>query len=111
MKRKIIKLFYFLRSRSYFRYIILFLIVAAFFVGLGFLLVYFFNEDVIATTIATAFGFAASNILIFFAGVFSRIFEDNLKVDTSTEEMMKIYKKPEYQKIITFGKKKIINRL
>lgn len=105
MKRKIIKLFYFLRSRSYFRYIILFLIVAAFFVGLGFLLVYFFNEDVIATTIATAFGFAASNILIFFAGVFSRIFEDNLKVDTSTEEMMKIYKKPEYQKIITFGKK------
>ena len=105
MKRKIIKLFYFLRSRSYVRYIILFLLIAAFFVGLGFLLVYFFNENIIATVLATAFGFAVSNIVIFFAGVFSRIFEDNLKVNTSTEEMMKIYKRPEYQKIITFGNK------
>ena len=102
MKRIIIRLFYFFKSKSYAKYIAVTIILAAIFVALAFLLQQFFQSNIFEIIIGTAFGFAVSNIAIYLVGSFSRLFEDRLKVNNSTEDMLKIYRDSKYQKIVNF---------
>ena len=102
MQRLIVKFAFFLKSKSFLKYLVCALFLTAFFIGFAVLLYSIYNEDIFETIFAAAFGFSASNILIYILGSFSRYFEDSIKVNTNTADMLNIYT-PEYKKTVSFA--------
>ena len=104
MKRKLIKIFYFFKGKSYAKNIAVTVLLGALFVGFGILLQKVMSSNVNETILASAFGFAASNIIFYMFGMLSRIFEDSIKVNTRNADMFKIYSNPKYRKVVSFKK-------
>ena len=100
MKRNLIKLYYFFRSKTFAKYVVTTILLAILFIGFGLLLHFGMGSDVEVTVVGSAFGFAASNIIIYALGIFSRMFEDKIKVNTSTKDIFQVYKNPNYKKIV-----------
>jgi len=100
MKSKLIRLYYFFKGKTFGKYVATTILLAILFVGFGLLLHFGMGSDVEATVIGSAFGFAASNIIFYALGIFSRMFEDRVKVNTSTKDLFEIYKNPNYRKVV-----------
>ena len=102
MKKIIVKIIKFLKGKSFARNVIVSIILLFTFLLIGFLLHQWFSNDINVTAeiLVTAFGFSSAHVLYYITASLSRGFEDKLKVNTDTKDMLNIYKEPSYHKII-----------
>ncbi|MBO4251851.1 MAG: hypothetical protein J5911_04225 [Clostridia bacterium] len=92
MKSIIVKIITFFKSKSFKSNVIVSITLIALFVGIGLWIHYGFQENVTSAILSASFGYVLANVALFVLKVFARVFEDRLKVFTSTKDMAKIYK-------------------
>lgn len=100
MKHLISKLFYFFRSERTSKYLVE---IAIFCISLGCFL-FLAANDVVGNVFGTIIGFLFSTVLLYIIKVVFNSFEDLIKINYNTEQLLKLYRgDPSYRKELRYG--------